>query len=796
MKKSIFNIIIKVTTFLFVFLIVAVAMVGLNINTSSNELIASAGSWSTGSGTWPNTIDSNGLYWLNSYCNSAWYLYMSDGGSGDNASNGSEVKIDQGSSTGDRNGYHQITINFGSNLQYAAANSQFVYTFTANLVGGNPDYTDVFLRMILYNGSTVVNDTGNVNTGIGSSYADRSISITRSAAVYNKILLRIYVNKWSGFLNFRDMDLFANSMRLQITGQEYNVAYNTQGGSGGSANLTATYGLPMPANSAPTRTGYTFGGYYSAINGGGTQYYTPAMASARTYNIAGATTLYAKWTANTYLITFDQQGGSGGTGSATATYDSNMPAATAPTRAGYTFKGYWTAVGGSGTQYYADNMASLRIWQLLSNTTLYAKWIKQDYFVGYLSYGAGGLSGSGATHVFSINQGTLYGTTADAIAGNAWCPTMYYSATTGTTADLDTIVINITTLLGSAPTMNLVTVTAIPYANGDFTPGATSSAPGTISPVSLADLLAPAITPNPSGTVATVSTLNSTYNAPSPETAVNADSGSTVVLSSFEAKEPVDAYRFKDPTTLPGGSALNNVVPYTYETTWKVSHTQRRWYVSTSGTLMNVDGNNGMITGDGGWANDDDEMVLVFETNGQDLHILLRDSYIINFFNDDDSIIDVRGGGRVFMYLMGNNQIRMDDSEAIGNEAKEDDTTGQRQVSLFIIGIGGSNYLYYRRTNVRACIYMPSGRSASLRPGANTVEYSYDGGFTEEMYSIVTDNLICNNGGSGSSTFYNSPGLPANITFMGVSHSLSYYLETPETANENFNWTNVGTIYN
>ena len=82
------------------------------------------------------------------------------------------------------------------------------------------------------------------------------------------------------------------------TAKTYVVTLNRQNGSGGTASVTATYGSAMPAISAPTRTGYKFGGYWTAASGGGTQYYTAAGASARTWDKTAATTLYAKWTAN------------------------------------------------------------------------------------------------------------------------------------------------------------------------------------------------------------------------------------------------------------------------------------------------------------------------------------------------------------------------------------------------------------------------------------------------------------------------------------------------------------------
>jgi uncharacterized repeat protein (TIGR02543 family) len=79
----------------------------------------------------------------------------------------------------------------------------------------------------------------------------------------------------------------------------YTVTLNKQNGTGGTSSVTATYGQAMPIATAPTRTGYTFDGYYIGTNGSGTQYYTASMASARDWNLTSNTTLYAKWTANT-----------------------------------------------------------------------------------------------------------------------------------------------------------------------------------------------------------------------------------------------------------------------------------------------------------------------------------------------------------------------------------------------------------------------------------------------------------------------------------------------------------------
>jgi uncharacterized repeat protein (TIGR02543 family) len=56
----------------------------------------------------------------------------------------------------------------------------------------------------------------------------------------------------------------------------------------------------MPNITVPTRTGFTFGGYWTAANGGGTQYYTASGVSARTCDMTSDTTLYAQWTENVF----------------------------------------------------------------------------------------------------------------------------------------------------------------------------------------------------------------------------------------------------------------------------------------------------------------------------------------------------------------------------------------------------------------------------------------------------------------------------------------------------------------
>ena len=85
----------------------------------------------------------------------------------------------------------------------------------------------------------------------------------------------------------------------------YTITLDRQGATNGSSSVTATYNSAMPSISVPTKTGYTFQGYYTSTNGGGTKYYNSNGTSARNYDIANSTIFYAYWTPISYSINFD-----------------------------------------------------------------------------------------------------------------------------------------------------------------------------------------------------------------------------------------------------------------------------------------------------------------------------------------------------------------------------------------------------------------------------------------------------------------------------------------------------------
>ena len=85
------------------------------------------------------------------------------------------------------------------------------------------------------------------------------------------------------------------------TAKSYKITFNQNSGSGGSSSTTVTYDKAMPNITIPKRTGYSFVGYYDSPQtdygdtGGGTQYYKSDGTSARNWDKATDTTLYARW---------------------------------------------------------------------------------------------------------------------------------------------------------------------------------------------------------------------------------------------------------------------------------------------------------------------------------------------------------------------------------------------------------------------------------------------------------------------------------------------------------------------
>ena len=215
------------------------------------------------------------------------------------------------------------------------------------------------------------------------------------------------------------------------------TAWNSCGSTTGtSASLsagssTATFTAGYTANTsveAANADGYTFAGWYEG---------STKVLDGRTgtMNPHGAVTLYAYYKANRYTVSFDNQVtlSNSPTASVTATYGVAMPSiATLPSCANYTFGGYYSGKGGSGTIYYNGSGASQRSWNVAGNTTLYAKWTQTVTLDANTSYG-GGSDGSAGV----VFNGAKTSYSAATPSDGSYALKGYYTAPTGGTEVID-----------------------------------------------------------------------------------------------------------------------------------------------------------------------------------------------------------------------------------------------------------------------------------------------------------------------------------------------------------------------
>lgn len=134
----------------------------------------------------------------------------------------------------------------------------------------------------------------------------------------------------------------------------YTVSFNANSGSGAPGNQTKVYNTTLKLSTTkPTRTGYTFKGWATTqarANAGTVDY-----SAGANYTTNASATLYAVWQINTWSVTYDGNGATGGsTASQTKTYGQTLTLqSNGFTRTNYNFVKWNTAANGSGTSYNA-----------------------------------------------------------------------------------------------------------------------------------------------------------------------------------------------------------------------------------------------------------------------------------------------------------------------------------------------------------------------------------------------------------------------------------------------------------
>jgi len=189
------------------------------------------------------------------------------------------------------------------------------------------------------------------------------------------------------------------------------ITYKDQGGSAFSGTQTSpptthTYGTATTLK-IPTKTGYDFGGWFTASDCASGAVGNTSSASLGATDYTADITLYAKWTAKKTTVTLNLNGGTAGSESVMATYDEELPDFTTATKTGsYNLTGYWTESSGGTKVINADGTfaANDGIWNRTDGPTLtlYAQW---SNFLTVTYDGNGNTGGTAPTDATEYSSG-------------------------------------------------------------------------------------------------------------------------------------------------------------------------------------------------------------------------------------------------------------------------------------------------------------------------------------------------------------------------------------------------------
>jgi len=157
----------------------------------------------------------------------------------------------------------------------------------------------------------------------------------------------------------------------KYTVNSYSITYNLAGGTNAASNPnTYTYNTGIASFADPSKTGYTFNGWYDDAS------FTNRVTNISSSQI-GDTTLYAKYTVNSYSITYNLAGGTNAASNPnTYTYNTGIASFADPSKEGYPFEGWYDDAS------FTNKVTAISTTQT-GDITLYAKYTPK---VTYLSY--------------------------------------------------------------------------------------------------------------------------------------------------------------------------------------------------------------------------------------------------------------------------------------------------------------------------------------------------------------------------------------------------------------------------
>ena len=187
--------------------------------------------------------------------------------------------------------------------------------------------------------------------------------------------------------------IYAHWTENQVT--KYTLTYNANGGTVSPTSKQLAGGEAYGSLPTPSRSGYTFNGWYTSATGG-------TQVSSTTKMGYSNTTIYAHWTQNQvtkYTLTYNANGGTVSPTSKQLAAGEKYGTLPIPKREGYTFDGWYT----SPYSYYATKVSADTVMGSF-NVTIYAHWTEnvKTYTVKYNGNGNTGGSTASSTHTVGV----------------------------------------------------------------------------------------------------------------------------------------------------------------------------------------------------------------------------------------------------------------------------------------------------------------------------------------------------------------------------------------------------------
>lgn len=221
-------------------------------------------------------------------------------------------------------------------VPYGAAIPAYTYTLTGYTVGAwNEDIPATMpARDLTVTADATVNTYTVTYVVDGKQVHEDSVPYGTAIPAYTYSKTGYTFSGWDAALP-ETMPAQNLTLNGTTTVNAYTITFDSNGGSA-VASVTADYGTALTQPEDPTRTGYTFRGWYTDT----------ALTKAFLFTTMPAedVTLYAKWEANTYTLHFDSDGGSA-VEDRTVTYGQPYGALPTPEKQGYTFTGWQMADG-------------------------------------------------------------------------------------------------------------------------------------------------------------------------------------------------------------------------------------------------------------------------------------------------------------------------------------------------------------------------------------------------------------------------------------------------------------------